>query len=157
MKSLKSIAIIFCLALSGALFVPPAHASIWNQKMEIGFNQPVEIPGSVLPAGDYWFVLMNSPSNRNVVQVFNASQTKLLATLITIPTLRPSRNVSAKTEVVFAERRHEQPEALWKLYYPSLSSGHEFLYRQSEQTRLRRDAKQVALAAPMSQNINVAG
>jgi hypothetical protein len=155
MTLFKSIAAIFCFAVAGILFVPPAHAGIWNQKMELSFNHPVEIPGRVLPAGDYWFELMDSASSRDIVQIFNSTQSDLLATIITHETLRP--NTTSHTEVVFAERHHSQPEALWKLYYPGLYEGHEFTYPQSEQARLRLDAKQVVTAPKMISNVNAAG
>jgi hypothetical protein len=155
MTILKSIVAIFCLALGGTLLAPAAHATLWNQKMELSFSQPVELPGRVLPAGTYWFVLMDSPANRDVVHVYNGTQTRLLATLITHETLR--QNTTAKTEVVFAERHHSQPEALWKLYYPGIYQGHEFLYPKHEESTLRLDAKQTVLAPRIVSNVNSAG
>jgi hypothetical protein len=155
MTILKTIAVIFSLALASTLLVPAAHAGVWNEKMELNFNHSVEIPGTVLPAGSYWFVLMNSPSNRNVVEIYNASQSHLLATVITHETLRP--NTTSDTEVVLAERHHSQPEALWKLYYPGLYEGHEFTYPRSEEARLRLDAKQIATAPLIVSNVNAAG
>jgi hypothetical protein len=155
MTVLKSLAAVFCLALASLVLVPMAHAGIWNQKMELSFSGPVEIPGRVLPAGNYWFVLMDNQSNRNVVQIYDSRQSDLLATLITHETLRP--NTTAKTEVVLAERHHSQPEALWKLYYPGLYEGHEFTYPKHEEARLRLDAKQTVIAPLTVAKVNAAG
>jgi hypothetical protein len=148
MTVLKSIAILFCLAAVAVIVTPVAQADNWNQRTEMYFSQPVEIPGIVLPAGSYWFVLRDDQSDRNIVEVLDASQSKLYANLIAIPTVRTQ--VTDETVVVFAERQHTQPEALWKWYYPGWSTGHEFIYPHREQQRLRRDIKQVVLVHPIS-------
>jgi hypothetical protein len=147
MTIIKSIAIIFCLFLITPMLTPAAHADVWSQRTKMHFNQPIEIPGKTLPAGDYWFVLFNSPSDRNMVQIFDSTQKTLYATLLTVPTER--WQWSPGTEVVFAERHHSQPEALWKWYYPGLDTGHEFLYPATEQQRLSRDVKQVVMIPAM--------
>jgi hypothetical protein len=157
MHALKSIAILSCLALACMVFAPAARAGLWNQATKLHFNEPIEVPGSVLPAGTYWFVLESSQADRDVVEIFNAERTQLYTTVATIPTIR--RHEPSKTEVVFAERHHSQPEALWKWYYPGLQTGHEFLYPQHEEAHLRQDAKQVVVTPKMlsAQNLNLAG
>jgi hypothetical protein len=147
MTIIKSIAIIFSLILITPVFTPAARADVWNQRTKMHFNEPIEIPGKTLPAGDYWFVVFNSPSNRNMVQIFDSTQRTLYATLLTVPTKRWQWSPGA--EVVFAERRHSLPEALWKWYYPGLDTGHEFLYPAGEQQRLSRDVKQVVMIPAM--------
>jgi hypothetical protein len=157
MTIFKSISLSLSLALAGLLLAPAAGASLWNEKTELHFNQPIEIPGKVLPPGDYWFVLFDSQSDRNVVQILNSTQSELYATLLTIPTSR--QRGTTETEVVLAERRHSQPEALWKWYYPGRESGHEFLYPTGERQHLQGDVKQVVLTPPMppAENSSVAG
>ncbi len=145
MTNLKLFSVIFGLILAVMVLSPASRADVWNQRTELNFSQPVEIPGRVLPAGTYWFVLFNSESDRDIVQVFNADNSQLCATLITAPTVR---NSAGDTEVVFAERRHSQPEALWKWYYPGLQTGHEFLYPAHEEKNLRQDPKQVVNGVP---------
>jgi hypothetical protein len=139
----KSIAIIFCLVLVTPMLTPAAHAAVWSQRTKMHFNQPIEIPGKILPSGNYWFVVFDSQSDRNVIQIFDSAQKTLYATLLTIPTERRQWNL--ETEVVFAEREHSQPEALWKWYYLGLTTGHEFLYPASEQQQLIHDEKQVVM------------
>ena len=79
---------------------------------KLTFNQPVEIPGSGLPAGTYWFVLQASSSNRDIVQIFSPDWSKIYATLITVASYR--QQTTNYTEIKFAERPHNQPEALLK-------------------------------------------
>ncbi len=61
--------IIFCFILACVVFLPSARADEWDQMTKFTFSQPVEIPGGVLAAGTYWFVLQNNQSDRNIVQI----------------------------------------------------------------------------------------
>src|SRR3954462_9766987 len=68
-------AVVAVLALA-VLFIgsTTASAQFANKKTTVTFNEPVEIPGvnaQVLPAGVYVFRLLDSLSDRHIVQVFN--------------------------------------------------------------------------------------
>ena len=138
------LSVFFGMLLAGAVFLPRAHADEWNQKTKLSFNQPVEIPHGTLPAGTYWFVLLNSPANRNVVQVFSSDWSMVYATLDTVPTYR--RHTTSNTQVTFAERPSDKPEALLKWYYPGRVAGHEFLYSSRHEREFARDMKQSEVA-----------
>ena len=75
---------VFCLALMGAVFSPAAKADEWNRKTVMTFSGPVEIPGvhlkgwGVLPAGTYVFKILDSQSDRHIVQIFNAGRNAVL-------------------------------------------------------------------------------
>ena len=45
------------LVLASLIMLPVAHADEWDQASQLTFSQSVQIPGRVLPAGTYWFVL----------------------------------------------------------------------------------------------------
>jgi hypothetical protein len=68
---------VFSLALMGAVFLPAAQADEWNRKTTFTFSRPVEIPGvhlqgrAVLPGGTYVFKILDSQSDRHIVQIFN--------------------------------------------------------------------------------------
>jgi hypothetical protein len=117
-----------------------AHADQDNQSTTISFSEPVQVPGRILPAGTYQFVLANSVANRNIVQIFNADGTQLLANVETIPTER-LKEVSATT-ITLAQRPGGQPYALVSWFYPSADTGHEFLYSKQEEKELTQDAKE---------------
>ena len=72
-------AVLLALALGSIV-----KADNWDKKTVVTFNQDVEIPGQVLPAGTYVFKLLRSNSDRTVVQVWSRGESQLLATLITI-------------------------------------------------------------------------
>ncbi|MGA8861307.1 MAG: hypothetical protein WB506_14985, partial [Candidatus Sulfotelmatobacter sp.] len=75
------LAIALFLIMAFSISVPRARADEWNQRTELTFNEPVEIPGHALPAGTYWFVLANNNSSRDIVRIFNADGSVLSATL----------------------------------------------------------------------------
>ena len=95
------------------------------------------------PPGTYWFVLLNSDSDRDIVQVFSEDWSYLYTTLSTIPTDR--QQATEETDIKFAERPYDKPEALLKWYYPGLLTGHEFLYSHKQQKGLARDSQRDVL------------
>jgi hypothetical protein len=144
----RSLAIVVCLILACMAFLPAARADEWNQATKLKFSEPVEIPGSVLPAGTYWFVLLGDQSDRNIAQIFSSDRSTLYATVFTASAERMQS--TDRTEIKFAERPHSRPEALLKWYYPGLLTGHGFLYPKKEERGLRLDAKQDVVAQPMN-------
>jgi len=141
-------AIMLCFVLACVALLPAARAGEYNETTKLVFSAPVEIPGRVLPAGTYWFVLQNNNTDRNVVQIFNADRSELEATLLTLPTDR--ERWTPETEVKLAERPQQKPEALLKWYYPGRLEGHEFQYSAKHEREFARDAKQDVLAEPMN-------
>jgi hypothetical protein len=121
-----------------------AHADVWDQATTITFSAPVQIPGQVLPAGTYRFRLVNSDSERNIVQIFNTDRTRLYATLYTVATERP--NPTGDTAVTFAEQGVGRPDALLKWFYPGNMTGNEFLYSPREEKELAQDKQQMVVA-----------
>jgi len=61
-------AILLVLSLSSR-----AKADDWDKKTTVTFDQDVEIPGQVLPAGTYVFKLFPSNSDHFLVQVWDGS------------------------------------------------------------------------------------
>src|ERR1700758_1740341 len=108
------------IILAFTTFLPMARADEWNQQTKLSFSQPVEIPGGVLPAGTYWLKLADTQS-RNVVDIYSSDWSKDYATLVTVPEYRLQSN--DHTEVEFAERPHDKPEALLTWYYPGMLTG----------------------------------
>jgi len=146
MKICKISAIICGLVLVCLALLPAARADTYNQATELVFNQSVEIPGEVLPAGTYWFVLQDNISDRNVVEIFNADRSQLEAILIAVPAVR--QQTTSETEIKFAERPHDKPEALLKWFYPGQLEGHEFIYSKRHEREFARDAQQDVLTEP---------
>jgi hypothetical protein len=121
-----------------------AHADESDQSTTITFNQPIQIPGQVLPAGTYLFKLADSNSNQNIVQVFNADRTVLYATLQTITTER--QEPTGHTVVALAEQGAGQPDVLLKWFYPGREIGNEFVYPGQKEKELAQDKQQTIVA-----------
>ena len=121
-KSLASILFLFAFLA----VLPAAHADQTNQETTVTFSQPVQIPGRVLPAGTYVFVLPNEVYDHFQVRIFNADHSLLVATLFTISVDRSK--ATDNTVFGLAERGSAQPEAIVTWFYPGETTGHEFLY-----------------------------
>lgn len=122
------------LLLVGTLLAPYVRADEEDKKTVVTFNEPVQVPGTVLPAGKYVFKLADSQSDRHIVQIFNADETRLFATILAIPDYRTTP--SDKTIVTFDERPSGQPEALRTWFYPGDNYGQEFVYPKQKASEL---------------------
>jgi hypothetical protein len=114
---------ILALSVMG-MFAPTVKADEWDKKTNITINQAIEVEGTVLPAGSYVVKLVDSPSNRNLVSIWNEDENRLIATVFTIPIYRfqPPDN----REFRFFESEAGQPPALHAWFYPGDQTGFEF-------------------------------
>jgi hypothetical protein len=110
----------------GAILAPGARADQWDKKTIVTFGDAVEIPGQVLPAGTYVFKLADNPTDRHIVQVWNADESQILATILTIP--KTHLETPDKSKFEFEERAGDSPMALRVWFYPGNSTGEEFTY-----------------------------
>jgi hypothetical protein len=146
MKSIKTLATVFCLVALCFLAVPKATADDWNRETIITFSGPVEVPGvgaQTLPAGTYVFKIFDSQSDRHIVQIFNQDKTKVLTTILAIPNYR--LKATDKTVITFSERPAGQPEALKAWFYPGREWGEEFVYTKSRALELAKETNEPVL------------
>ena len=122
------------LLLAFGVTLPSARADENDQASKLTFNQPVQIPGRVLPAGTYWFLLGNPDLSRNIVRIYNSDRSTVIATFHTIDTI--SSIIPEQTVVTFAERVPMQPQTLVSWFYPGDSIGHQFIYSNKEEQEL---------------------
>src|ERR1700735_2632660 len=108
MKVLKLAALVCFLTLTGPTLTPLALADDWNRKTVVTFSAPVEIPGvhltgwGVLPAGTYVFKILDSQSDRHIVQIFSADKLTVYATILALPNYRLKE--TDDTVMTFRER-----------------------------------------------------
>jgi hypothetical protein len=131
------------------MFSAMTSAQTWNKRTSVTFSGPVEIPGpdaQVLPAGTYVFRLMDSQSDRHIVQIFNKDESHLYATILAIPNyrLRPTD----QTVMTFAERAAGEPQAIRAWFYPGDNSGQEFVYPKKRAVELAKITNQPVLYIP---------
>ena len=160
MNPFKTVTAVCCLALMGAILAPSARADAWNRKTVMTFSGPVEIPGvhlrgwGVLPAGTYVFKILDSQSDRHIVQIFNKDETTVYATILAIPNYR--LRATDKTVVTFRERPAGQPEALRAWFYPGRNWGEEFVYPKAKAIELAKATNTPVLFMPAEIPIEVA-
>ena len=144
MKFGKTILAVFAFALLGATLALGARADTWNKKTVVTFNQPVEIPGRILPAGTYTFKLLDSSSDRHIVQIFNADGSQIITTVLAINDYR--LQPTGDTVMKFSERPGDSPEALRAWFYPGDNFGQEFVYPKVRAIQLAQ-ADKIAVPA----------
>jgi hypothetical protein len=97
-----------------------------------------------LPAGTYVFKIVDSQSDRHIVQIFDQDETKVLTTILAIPNYR--LKTTDKTTITFRERPAGQPEALRAWFYPGRAWGEEFVYEKSRAIELAKETNEPVLA-----------
>lgn len=114
---------MLCLAvlLAGCTI---ARADEWNKETAITFTESVEIPGQVLQPGNYVFKLADNRADRHIVQIFNADQSQLIATIPAIPAYR--LEPTGETQITFQERSNGAAISRW--FCPGDLEGVAFVY-----------------------------
>jgi hypothetical protein len=152
MKRVKVIVTIFCVSLMASVLSPRVEADGWNKKTVVTFDQPVEIPGDiVLPPGTYVFKLLDSLSDRHIVQIFNEDQTQIYATIHAIPNYR--LQVADETVITFGERAAGEPQAIRAWFYPGDNTGQEFVYPKRRALELAKVTNEQVHTMPSESEI----
>ncbi len=160
MTLFKATTTVCCMALMGAALAPNTMADSWDRKTVITFSGPVEIPGvhlagfDVLPAGAYVFKILDSLSDRHIVQIFSKDEKTVYATILAIPNYR--LKATDKTVVTFTERPAGQPEALRAWFYPGRNWGEEFVYPKAKAIALAKATNTPVLFTPVELPLEVA-
>jgi len=118
----------------------PANADAWNKKTYVTTSQSIEVPGAVLPPGKYVFKLMESPSNRHIVQIMNAEENHVFTTNLAIAKERMSP--ADKTILTFYEMPGGGPEPVRAWFYPGDTIGQEFAYPRDRARQISQAVKQ---------------
>jgi len=133
---------VVSMGLLGVGLTPSARADQWNKRTIMTVGETIQVPNTVLSPGTYVVKLLDSPSDRHIVQIFNADETQLITTILAIPNYRlePTGN----TVFTFWEMPPGQPRALRAWFYPGDNFGQEFAYPKT---------KAVAIAAVSHANV----
>jgi hypothetical protein len=141
-KKLNLVAVLLCFAFLCPLFLPSAHADMWNKKTILTFSGPVKVANTTLPAGTYVFKLADSAGNRHIVQIFNQNENHVYATVLAMPAFRlmPADH----TVIKFAETSASGDTAsgtipadglpIKQWFYPGDNYGQEFPVRAAALT-----------------------
>ena len=103
-----------------------ARADEWDKRTILTVNQPIQVKDTLLEPGQYVFKLLNSAADRNIVQIFNADQSHILATILAIPNYR--LEPAGDSRFQFWETPPGYAKALRAWFYPGDNFGQEFPY-----------------------------
>jgi hypothetical protein len=114
------------MVMSLAVISPKAKADTWNEKTVVTFDQPVEIPGHVLLPGSDTFSLVDSLSDRTIVEVRSISNPQFVY-IVQANTAQRTQS-SSKSVFEFENLNAGSPEAIHEWFYPGALYGQEFAY-----------------------------
>ena len=103
-----------------------ARADEWNKLTILTVNQPVQVTDKLLEPGQYVFKLLDSQSDRHIVQIYNRDQSQLIDTVMAIPNWRT--RITGNTRFTFWETPQGTARALREWFYPGDNVGQEFPY-----------------------------
>ena len=129
----------------GTVLVPEAHADAWDKKTIVTVNEPVIAGNKVLQPGTYVWKLLDSQSNRHIVQIFDRDQRHVESTILAIPNYR--LQPTGKSQFAFWETPAGVPKAVRAWFYPGDNFGQEFAYP-------KKLVDQLASAAPVPVPMN---
>src|ERR1700691_4825650 len=153
LRSRAAVVAISGIALALGLATISAQADEWNKKTVLTIDQPMQVYDTYLEPGQYVFKLLDSQSDRHIVQIFNADQTHLITTILAVPDYRVQ--VTSKSRFTMWETPSGYVSALKEWYYPGDNFGQEFRYPKSlraitvaQVTFSSATSQQTASAAP---------
>src|SRR6185436_8534233 len=148
MNSIRKVALACMTAAMVTISVNAGAQGPANQDTFFTFSQAVELPKTTLPAGTYFFQLMDSPSNRHIVKVMSQDRKQLYATLLAIPYYsndRPSDDPQVRFLEVPAAQGVAASNAIKIWFYPGNTVGHEFIWPRDKALALARATGQSVL------------
>jgi hypothetical protein len=130
MSRFKAFALASCVGLFGAFLAPTLHADEWNKRTILTVNEAIQVPNATLQPGKYVMKLLDSPSNRHIVQIYDEGEQHLITTVLAIPNYR--LQPTGDTRFGFWETPAGQPKALRSWFYPGDNFGQEFAYPKNQ-------------------------
>jgi len=115
--------VLGCMA---AISVRPAQADQYDKRTILTINEPVQVRETLLEPGQYVFKLLDSQSDRHIVQIYNGDQTHLINTFLAVPDYRIQPSGSSR--FLFWETPPGTAKALRAWFYPGDNYGQEFPY-----------------------------
>ena len=148
MASIRKVALACMTAAMVTMSVNAGAQAPRNQDTFFTFSQAVELPKTTLPAGTYFFQLMDSDSNRHIVKVMSQDRKQLHATLMAIPYYsneRPPDDPQVRFLETPAANGAAASNAIKIWFYPGNSVGHEFIWPRDKAMRLAKATGETVL------------
>lgn len=124
--SRTTMALVVGTVLAAGVVTFHAKADEWDKRTILTVNQPIQVRDTYLEPGQYVFKLLNSSSDRHIVQIFNSDQSHLINTILAIPKER--MNATGDSQFIFYETPPGTARAMRAWFYPGDLIGQEFPY-----------------------------
>jgi hypothetical protein len=121
-----ALAILCGLAVAACVTTTPARADGFNKRTLLTVNETIQVKDTVLDPGQYVIKLMDSPTDRHVVQIYNRDESHIINTILAIPAER--LHPTGDTQISFWETPPGSVRAMRKWFYPGDNMGQEFTY-----------------------------
>ncbi len=138
------------LSFTGGALVPALKATEWNKETKITIDQPIQVQDSVLSPGSYVIKLLDSSSNRRIVQIFDSGENRLITTVLALPAYR--NTPLDKGQFKFYESAAGLPAGLHTWFYPGDTTGFEFRPGRGQLEARSAQRNTSAVAAVTSNN-----
>ncbi len=136
---MNSIRFAALTALAAVVSMAPlAKADQWDKRTVLTVKETVQLPNVVLQPGTYTFKLLDSQSDRHIVQVFD-NNNHIITTILAIPNYRLTP--TSHSDFTFWEVPAGQPPAMRAWFYPGDNFGQEFAYPKNMSTQIASTAK----------------
>lgn len=137
-----------CAALTLTAAAATAQTTPSDRTTFVTFSGPVSVPGMTLPAGTYTFRILDSQTDRHIVQIFDKESMKLFTTLLAIPAQRA--DAGGDPVITFKETASDRPPAVHYWYYAGDKDGNELVYPKAQAMEIARASGEPVMAVDSS-------
>jgi hypothetical protein len=143
-----------CLALGtlatlvGVASAPVANAQSDTERSEFTVTEPLEVGSFTLPPGTYVIRVVMLESNRNTIQVTNAEQTKVFATVLATPHPILVDEMTSSSRYIYYKTAPGQPKALRTWFARDTTNGQDIVYPKRRALELAAVAKEPVIFIP---------
>lgn len=110
-----------------AILSPALSADERDQATQFTFSQPVRVPGRTLPAGTYWFELVDRNADLQTVAIYSADRRRLITMAQALNAGRVAPTAHTVITLTDPARASAVP-AVVSWFYPGETTGHQFVY-----------------------------
>jgi hypothetical protein len=135
-----SLGIAAPIALLLIAAAPRVFSDEHDQKTDVTITEAIQVPGAVLQPGKYMFILLNSSSDRHIVEVKSEDGKHLYS--MSFATAARRVIPTDKVSLTFYEMPAGSPPALRQWFWPGQMEGQELLYSHQQAADIRAGSHQ---------------
>lgn len=150
MKRLMTyVTVAVCAMLLGGAVTATAGTMGTNEKAYFNLTEPLDVSGTVLPAGDYQIKVVPLRLNRDLLQVLSSDGSTLITTFLTVPHPEGPAGVQVPASRFLyypATANHIQALKTWFAGNTPGSGGHDLVYPKQRAMELAAAAQEPVVA-----------